>query len=199
MFFFFSFGIQTHDSWNGSVVFLWIKNWKRGPKIKTWFSLFLCSRKQKFSLHLLMTISFDNGFSYPPPREKCAGPSCSNPYKYRDSKSKLPLCSLQCYKAVQGTMAAETICWCCQPCIIYLCLFIKHHWGLYISFLFFGSVFFFLCNRSRELALRIVHLHNFGGTKAYITMTSYWVRTWKIYIYVDLWRTLSSLGTPTWS
>ncbi|WVZ05633.1 hypothetical protein V8G54_018979 [Vigna mungo] len=39
--------------------------------------------------------------SYPPPREKCAGPYCSNPYKYRDSKSKLPLCSLQCYKAVQ--------------------------------------------------------------------------------------------------
>ncbi|XP_061345968.1 uncharacterized protein LOC133291683 isoform X1 [Gastrolobium bilobum] len=47
--------------------------------------------------------------SYPPPREKCAGPSCSNPYKYRDSKSKLPLCSLQCYKAVQGKTADETI------------------------------------------------------------------------------------------
>ncbi|KAL1350911.1 hypothetical protein HN51_014883 [Arachis hypogaea] len=46
--------------------------------------------------------------SYPPPREKCAGPSCSNPYKYRDSKSKLPLCSLQCYKAVQENMAAAT-------------------------------------------------------------------------------------------
>ncbi|KAL9227638.1 hypothetical protein vseg_003306 [Gypsophila vaccaria] len=41
---------------------------------------------------------------YPPPREKCAGPSCSNPYKYRDSKTKLPLCSLQCYKAVQGSV-----------------------------------------------------------------------------------------------
>ncbi|KAG6593245.1 uncharacterized protein LOC111460665 [Cucurbita moschata] len=39
--------------------------------------------------------------SYPPRRENCAGPSCSNPYKYRDSKSKLPLCSLVCYKAVQ--------------------------------------------------------------------------------------------------
>ncbi|XP_042044511.1 uncharacterized protein LOC121790331 isoform X2 [Salvia splendens] len=37
---------------------------------------------------------------YPPPREKCAGPSCTNVYKYRDSKSKLPLCSLQCYKAL---------------------------------------------------------------------------------------------------
>ncbi|XP_027350586.1 uncharacterized protein KIAA1211 homolog isoform X2 [Abrus precatorius] len=48
--------------------------------------------------------------SYPPPREKCAGPSCVNPYKYRDSKSKLPLCSLQCYKAVQEKMAAETTC-----------------------------------------------------------------------------------------
>ncbi|AQK62109.1 HIT zinc finger isoform X2 [Zea mays] len=40
--------------------------------------------------------------SYPPPREKCAGPSCTNPYKYRDSKTLLPLCSLACYKAVQG-------------------------------------------------------------------------------------------------
>lgn len=39
---------------------------------------------------------------YPPPREKCAGPNCMNEYKYRDSKSKLPLCSLHCYKAVQG-------------------------------------------------------------------------------------------------
>ncbi|XP_024515553.1 uncharacterized protein DDB_G0286299 isoform X1 [Selaginella moellendorffii] len=36
---------------------------------------------------------------YPPPREKCA--ACDNAYKYRDSKSNLPLCSLQCYKAVQ--------------------------------------------------------------------------------------------------
>lgn len=41
--------------------------------------------------------------SYPPPREKCAGPSCPNPYKYRDSKTKLPLCSLECYRAVQGS------------------------------------------------------------------------------------------------
>ncbi|XP_062212800.1 uncharacterized protein LOC133913619 [Phragmites australis] len=41
--------------------------------------------------------------SYPPPREKCAGPGCTNPYKYRDSKTKLPLCSLACYKAVQGS------------------------------------------------------------------------------------------------
>ncbi|CAN7010090.1 unnamed protein product [Brassica rapa subsp. trilocularis] len=39
--------------------------------------------------------------SYPPPREKCVGPNCENSYKYRDSKSKLPLCSLSCYKAMQ--------------------------------------------------------------------------------------------------
>ncbi|KAJ7973068.1 HIT zinc finger,PAPA-1-like conserved region isoform 1 [Quillaja saponaria] len=42
--------------------------------------------------------------SYPPPRENCAGPSCNNPYRYRDSKSKLPLCSLQCYKAIRDKM-----------------------------------------------------------------------------------------------
>ncbi|CAK7348438.1 unnamed protein product [Dovyalis caffra] len=48
--------------------------------------------------------------SYPPPREKCAGPSCTNPYKYRDSKSKLPLCSLQCYKAIQQQSQPETNC-----------------------------------------------------------------------------------------
>ncbi|KAF7818131.1 calponin homology domain-containing protein [Senna tora] len=48
--------------------------------------------------------------SYPPPREQCAGPSCTNPYKYRDSKSKLPLCSLQCYKAVQAMVTAEATC-----------------------------------------------------------------------------------------
>ncbi|KAL2485729.1 HIT zinc finger [Abeliophyllum distichum] len=48
--------------------------------------------------------------SYPPPREKCAGPSCTNPYKYRDSKSKLPLCSLQCYKAIHEKMQVEKAC-----------------------------------------------------------------------------------------
>ncbi|XP_057856050.2 uncharacterized protein LOC131065540 [Cryptomeria japonica] len=37
---------------------------------------------------------------YPPAREKCAGPLCNNTYKYRDSKSNLPLCSLQCYRAI---------------------------------------------------------------------------------------------------
>lgn len=40
--------------------------------------------------------------SYPPPRERCAGPECTNAYKYRDSQSNLPLCSLQCYKAMKG-------------------------------------------------------------------------------------------------
>ncbi|KAG8389569.1 hypothetical protein BUALT_Bualt02G0242800 [Buddleja alternifolia] len=48
--------------------------------------------------------------SYPPPREKCAGPTCNNPYKYRDSKSKLPLCSLQCYKAINEKMQTEKAC-----------------------------------------------------------------------------------------
>ncbi|CAN7006695.1 unnamed protein product [Brassica oleracea var. botrytis] len=44
--------------------------------------------------------------SYPPPRENCAGPLCTNSYKYRDSKTKLPLCSLKCYKAVQQQQTA---------------------------------------------------------------------------------------------
>ncbi|XP_065860317.1 uncharacterized protein [Euphorbia lathyris] len=56
----------------------------------------------------LPSIFYSKPISYPPPREKCAGPSCTNPYKYRDSKSKLPLCSLKCYKAVQAGMEAET-------------------------------------------------------------------------------------------
>ncbi|CAM6005830.1 unnamed protein product, partial [Sphagnum balticum] len=37
---------------------------------------------------------------YPPAREKCYAPSCPNTYKYRDSKLKVPLCSLECYKVV---------------------------------------------------------------------------------------------------
>ncbi|XP_016555637.2 DNA ligase 1 isoform X1 [Capsicum annuum] len=45
--------------------------------------------------------------SYPPPREKCAGPSCENTYKYRDSKTNVPLCSLKCYKAIHETMQDE--------------------------------------------------------------------------------------------
>ncbi|CAN6581835.1 unnamed protein product [Malus baccata var. baccata] len=48
--------------------------------------------------------------SYPPPREKCAGPYCTNPYRYRDLQSKLPLCSLQCYKAIHEKMAPLSAC-----------------------------------------------------------------------------------------
>ncbi|KAL3843539.1 hypothetical protein ACJIZ3_000942 [Penstemon smallii] len=48
--------------------------------------------------------------SYPPPREKCAGPSCTNVYKYRDSKSNLPLCSLLCYKAIHEKTQSLTAC-----------------------------------------------------------------------------------------
>ncbi|KAM0954488.1 putative INO80 complex subunit B-like region, Zinc finger, HIT-type, INO80 complex, subunit Ies2 [Dioscorea sansibarensis] len=48
--------------------------------------------------------------SYPPPREKCAGPSCTNTYKYRDSKSNLPLCSLQCYRAIQEHSHSVSTC-----------------------------------------------------------------------------------------
>ncbi|KAM0947588.1 putative INO80 complex subunit B-like region, Zinc finger, HIT-type, INO80 complex, subunit Ies2 [Dioscorea sansibarensis] len=48
--------------------------------------------------------------SYPLPREKCAGPSCTNAYKYRDSKTNLPLCSLQCYRAVQKIPQTGTSC-----------------------------------------------------------------------------------------
>ncbi|GLT64123.1 hypothetical protein SLA2020_366340 [Shorea laevis] len=58
----------------------------------------------------LPTIFDSKPCSYPPRRENCAGPSCSNPYKYRDSKSKLPLCSLQCYKAIKEKMLPETPC-----------------------------------------------------------------------------------------
>ncbi|GAV85777.1 zf-HIT domain-containing protein/PAPA-1 domain-containing protein [Cephalotus follicularis] len=48
--------------------------------------------------------------SYPPPREICAAPSCTNPYKYRDSKFNLPLCSLQCYKAMHEKISPVTAC-----------------------------------------------------------------------------------------
>ncbi|MCL7037096.1 hypothetical protein MKW94_030254 [Papaver nudicaule] len=48
--------------------------------------------------------------SYPPPRAKCAGPSCTNTYRYRDSKSNLPLCSLQCYKAIHEQMQPVSTC-----------------------------------------------------------------------------------------
>uniref|UniRef100_A0A804IBA3 INO80 complex subunit B-like conserved region domain-containing protein n=1 Tax=Musa acuminata subsp. malaccensis TaxID=214687 RepID=A0A804IBA3_MUSAM len=45
--------------------------------------------------------------SYPLPREKCAAPSCTNAYRYRDSKTKLPLCSLQCYRASSRKMVSS--------------------------------------------------------------------------------------------
>lgn len=48
--------------------------------------------------------------SYPPPREKCAGPNCTNAFKYRDSKSKLPLCSLGCYKAIHEKNSPMAVC-----------------------------------------------------------------------------------------
>ncbi|CAM6129687.1 unnamed protein product [Calypogeia fissa] len=38
-----------------------------------------------------------------PPLQQCAAPSCTNPRKYRDSKSSLPLCSLQCYRVINLT------------------------------------------------------------------------------------------------
>ncbi|XP_050203645.1 uncharacterized protein LOC126653751 [Mercurialis annua] len=63
-----------------------------------------------FSNDMGLPSLFSKPCSYPPPRENCAGPSCTNPYKYRDSKSKLPLCSLQCYKAVQEQTKAEASC-----------------------------------------------------------------------------------------
>ncbi|KAG2273464.1 hypothetical protein Bca4012_040299 [Brassica carinata] len=50
--------------------------------------------------------------SYPPPREKCVGPNCEKAYKYRDSKSKLPLCSLTCYKAIQEKMQQQPLIHC---------------------------------------------------------------------------------------
>ncbi|XP_077240774.1 uncharacterized protein LOC143881543 [Tasmannia lanceolata] len=58
----------------------------------------------------LPSIFDSNHCSYPPPREKCAGPLCTNAYKYRDSKSKLPLCSLQCYRAVHEMLQPVTTC-----------------------------------------------------------------------------------------
>ncbi|KAL9256272.1 hypothetical protein AKJ16_DCAP18279 [Drosera capensis] len=56
----------------------------------------------------LPSIFSSKPFRYPSPREKCAGPSCTNPYKYRDSKTNLPLCSLQCYKRVQANIQSDS-------------------------------------------------------------------------------------------
>lgn len=54
-----------------------------------------------FSQDLELPTIFSGPLSYPREREKCAGPSCTNAYRYRDSKTLLPLCSLLCYRAVQ--------------------------------------------------------------------------------------------------
>ena len=59
-------------------------------------------------------------FSYPPPREKCSRPSCMNPYKYRDSKSKLPLCSLECYKAINEKMQHINQVWLSYIALMYV-------------------------------------------------------------------------------
>lgn len=62
------------------------------------FILLLTLQVQSIWLDILpLTASVDR---YPPAREKCAAPACSNSYKYRDSKSNVPLCSLQCYRVV---------------------------------------------------------------------------------------------------
>lgn len=54
-----------------------------------------------FSEDLGLPSLFDSqSCSYPAVRGKCAAPNCTNPYKYRDSKSKLPLCSLICYREI---------------------------------------------------------------------------------------------------
>lgn len=61
-----------------------------------YFAVDLASSKYWLDI-LPLTASVDR---YPPAREKCAAPACSNSYKYRDSKSNVPLCSLQCYRVV---------------------------------------------------------------------------------------------------
>ncbi|KAK4558274.1 hypothetical protein RGQ29_007855, partial [Quercus rubra] len=65
----------------------------------------------KFSEAMGLPSIFDSKpHRYPPPRENCASPSCTNPCKYRDSESKVPFCSLQCYKAIEQKMLAKTTC-----------------------------------------------------------------------------------------
>jgi len=39
---------------------------------------------------------------YPPPPTKCAAPNCSNPKRYNCSHTKLPICSIECYKIVNA-------------------------------------------------------------------------------------------------
>lgn len=55
-----------------------------------------------FSQDLELPSIFSGPCSYPKERERCAAPACNNVYKYRDSKTLLPLCSLPCYKAVKN-------------------------------------------------------------------------------------------------
>jgi hypothetical protein len=40
--------------------------------------------------------------SYPPPPMQCAAPNCTNPKKYNCSRTNLPLCSLQCWRAINA-------------------------------------------------------------------------------------------------
>ncbi|RDX73079.1 hypothetical protein CR513_47361, partial [Mucuna pruriens] len=62
----------------------------------------------------VVTFSEDIGlpsiFQMRPNREKCAGPNCTNVYKYPDSKSKLPLCSLGCYRAIHEKIRPVAAC-----------------------------------------------------------------------------------------
>ncbi|KAG5011057.1 hypothetical protein JHK82_019695 [Glycine max] len=46
--------------------------------------------------------------------EKCAGPNCTNEYKYRDSRSKPPLCSLGCYRALHEKIPPVDACCPCK-------------------------------------------------------------------------------------
>lgn len=61
-----------------------------------------------FSQDVDLPLIFSGPCSYPQEREKCAAPLCSNTYKYRDSKTRLPLCSLQCYRAIQPPCSDTT-------------------------------------------------------------------------------------------
>ena len=40
--------------------------------------------------------------NYPPKRPLCGVPNCSRPSKYTDAKTKIPLCSLDCYKKINS-------------------------------------------------------------------------------------------------
>ncbi|KAF9673642.1 hypothetical protein SADUNF_Sadunf10G0045300 [Salix dunnii] len=57
------------------------------------FSYGLPPAPPKTASQLMILFCFHMDFNYPPPREKYESSYCTNPYKYRDSMSKLPLCS----------------------------------------------------------------------------------------------------------